>query len=85
MAKDKQRRIQENIERRKNGGYLSGEDEEIFRKAQKGSGGGQRYKRSTLRRIAEEIEKKYSDIGLKLLRLLPKEVIQSVTKDGQII
>lgn len=65
-VKDNQKRIQEEIERRKNGGYLSGEDEEIFRKAQKGSGGGQRYKRSTLRRIAEEIEKKYSDIGLKV-------------------
>lgn len=32
-VKDNRKRIQEEIERRKNGGYLSGEDEEIFRKA----------------------------------------------------
>lgn len=65
-VKDKNKRRQERLDRKKNGGFLPGEDEEIFRKAQKGSGGGQRYKRSTLRQIAKEIEKKYSDIGLKV-------------------
>lgn len=57
-VKDKKRKLQDKLAREKNGGFLPGEDEEIFRKAQKGSGGGQRYRRSTLRQIAKEIEKK---------------------------
>ncbi|KFF22364.1 zincin-like metallopeptidase toxin domain-containing protein [Chryseobacterium sp. JM1] len=65
-VKEKNGRRQEKLVRKKNGGYLPGDDEEVFRKAQKGSGGGQRYRRSTLRQIAKEIEKRYSDIGLKV-------------------
>ncbi|WP_312769262.1 zincin-like metallopeptidase toxin domain-containing protein [Epilithonimonas sp.] len=64
--RDKKKAQAERLERKKNGGYLSGDDEEIFRKVQKGAGGGQRYRRSTLRQIAKSIEEKYVDINLKV-------------------
>lgn len=42
------------------------EAEELFRKAKKGKGGGKSYKRSALRKIVRDIEKRYADIGLKV-------------------